>query len=70
MGNYVRSILVEDASGAQFMVYEFAERGPVMSLFREVTRFELETGEVAIWIDEDTFAVRSTGERLVRVRPS
>jgi hypothetical protein len=70
VGKYLRSILVEDPSGAQFMLYEFAERGPIMSLFRDVSRFELETGEPAEWIDERTFAVRSTGERLVRVEPS
>jgi hypothetical protein len=60
-------MLVEDASGAQFMLYEFAERGPVMSLFREVSRFELETGERAERVDDNTFAVVRTGERLVRV---
>jgi hypothetical protein len=70
VGKYVRSILVEDESGAQFMIYEFTESGPVMSLFRQVTRFELETGEVALRVDESSFAVRSTGERLVRVEPS
>jgi hypothetical protein len=65
--SYVGNVLVEDASGAQFMLYEFAERGPVMSLFREVSRFQLETGEAAEWIDDNTFAVVKTGEKLVRV---
>jgi hypothetical protein len=65
--SYLRSIVVEDASGAQFILYEFAERGPLMSLFRQASRFELEPGEVALWVDENTFVVRSTGETLMRV---
>jgi hypothetical protein len=64
----MRSVLVEDASGAQFILYEFVEPGPLMSLFREQSRFQLDTGEDAQWVDENTFAVFSTGERLARVR--
>jgi hypothetical protein len=63
----MRSILVEDASGAQFILYEFVDRGPIMSLFREEKRFQLDTGELAERVDENTFAVISTGERLMRV---
>jgi hypothetical protein len=63
----MRSILVEDASGAQFILYEFVDRGPVMSLFREQSRFQLDTGEKAEWVDENTFVVVSTGEKLARV---
>lgn len=64
---YARSILVEDASGAQFMLYEYHDLGPIMSLFRQGSRFELETGEQAEFVDENTFALKRTGERLVRV---
>jgi hypothetical protein len=64
----MRSILVEDASGAQFILYEFVDGGPIMSLlFREEKRFQLDTGELAERVDENTFAVISTGERLMRV---
>jgi hypothetical protein len=68
VGKYVQSILVEDASGAQFMLYEYQDGGPVMSLFRLGSRFELETGEQAEFVDDNTFAVKRTGEPLVRVR--
>ncbi|MEA3080370.1 MAG: hypothetical protein QOD54_38 [Sphingomonadales bacterium] len=64
----MRSILVEDASGAQLMLYEYQDRGPVMSLYRLESRFELETGEQAEVVDENTFVVKRTGERLLRVR--
>jgi hypothetical protein len=67
VGRYVRSILVEDASGAQFILYEFEVRAPIMGIFGAATRFELETGEQAEIVDENTFAVIATGERLMRV---
>lgn len=67
MTTYVRSILVEDASGAQFMLYEFHDSGPIMSLFREERRFVLDSGELAEVEDDNTFVLKRTGERLVRV---
>ena len=67
MGKYVRSILVEDASGAQFMLYEYLDNRPMMSPFRAGRRFELETGEQAEAVDDNTFELKRTGERLVRV---
>lgn len=68
--SYVRSILVEDASGAQFMIHEYLDGGPVMALFLEQRRFVLDTGEEAEIVDDNTFAVKRTGERLVRIDAS
>jgi hypothetical protein len=60
---YVGSIRVEDASGAQFELHEFVVRRWI----RTARTFELETGEIARRIDDDTFALVSTGEPLVRL---
>lgn len=60
---YLRSIRVEDASGAQFVAYEFSRR----RLLRTESRFELDTGEALQIIDDNTFEVIRTGECLVRV---
>ncbi len=61
---YVGRILVEDASGCRFEVHEFSKR----SLFADVRSFTLDTGEVLSLVDANTFLIRTTGERLVRVR--
>ena len=61
---YVGRILVEDASGCRFEVHEFSKR----SLLADVRSFTLDTGEVLSLLDADTFLIRTTGERLVRVR--
>ena len=68
MGSFVRSILVEDADGAQFQLHEYLVSKSFFGLARKVKRFELDTGEQAQCIDEDTFALIATGERLRRVR--
>ena len=61
---YVGRILVEDASSCRFEVHEFSER----SLVADVRIFKLDTGEVVSLVDANTFLIRPTGERLVRVR--
>ena len=63
MIRYVRSIPVEDASGARFEVHEFVARRWI----RTARTFELDTGEPARPIDDNTFALVRTGEPLVRV---
>jgi hypothetical protein len=60
---YVRSIRVEDASGAQFDVHEFV----AMRWIRKARIFELDTGESARLVDDHCFALVSTGEPLVRL---
>lgn len=66
MGSYVRSILVLDASGAQFQVHEFLVRERVFNFIRKHRRFRLDTGEPAEEVDPHTFRLTSTGETLVR----
>jgi hypothetical protein len=61
--SYVRSIRVEDASGAQFELHQFEKR-------RFITKarwFQLDTGERAQLMDDETFALITTGERLMPV---
>jgi hypothetical protein len=64
----MRSILVEDASGAQFQVHEFIVRERVFDYVRKRRRFQLDTGEPAEEADPHTFRVLATGETLVRAR--
>ena len=61
-----RNILVEDASGARFVAYEFTQRRFLMRR----SRFELDTGEALQLVGANTFVVVATGERLVRVQPA
>ena len=61
----VQRIRVEDASGAQFEMYELVER---RGLFVRNRRFQLDTGEAAEMVDDNSFAITRTGERFVRVQ--
>jgi hypothetical protein len=63
LSKYVRSIRVEDASGAQFDVHEFV----IGSWLWRARRFQLDSGETARLVDHNTFALVSTGEPLMRV---
>lgn len=63
MRHYVRSILVEDVSGARFQLHEYAVR----RLIRVRRYFELDTGELARPFDGNTFVLARTGEHLLRV---
>jgi hypothetical protein len=65
---YVRGHLVEDASGAQFYVYEFRLHGGLLDRLLGTRTFKLEGGERVELVDENTFALISTGESLCRVR--
>lgn len=67
MTSYVRSILVEDASGAQFEMHEFVVRRGVLDYVRKRTRFALDTGEEAEPVDGNTFRLTGTGEAFARV---
>ena len=46
---YVRSHLVEDASGAQFYVYEFRLHGGLLGRLLGRCTFKLESGEPSNW---------------------
>ena len=61
--SYVRSIPVLDAQGVEIAVYEFQDK----RFLRKVRRMKLDTGELVEPVDENTFAVVGTGEKLTRV---
>ena len=60
---YDGSFAVEDVSGARFEMHKFV-CGRLLSRF---IRYQLDTGELAERLDEHTFAIATTGERLLRV---
>ncbi len=60
---YVYSFPVEDASGAQFQMHKFVCR----RVFSRVTRYQVDTGEIAEALDDHVFAIIRTKERLLRV---
>ena len=60
----VRSIPVKDANGDELTVYEIHDR----RLLRKIRRMKLCTGELVEALDENTFHLPATGEKLVRIR--
>jgi hypothetical protein len=67
VGRLVRTIRVRDGNGDQISIYEceYFERVPVLGLHRKLFRLELDSGEQVEQIDNSTYAVVQTGERLV-----
>ena len=63
MERYTGRILVEDAEGVQQFVHEYRGR----RTFLPVKRYMLDTGEEVRRVDERTFVIVTTGERLTRV---
>jgi hypothetical protein len=59
---YARSILVRDANGDEFLIYEFQDR----RFLKKVRSWKLDTGEMVEEKSGELVIVR-TGERLVRV---
>ena len=59
----VRSIRVRDANGDELIVYEIRVR----KWLRTVRRMKLCTGEHVEPLDDETFVLPATGEKLVRV---
>jgi hypothetical protein len=60
--SYRGRILVEDASGARFWVNEYRGR----RTFLRVKRYVLDNGEAVSVVDDNTFEILRTGERLLR----
>jgi hypothetical protein len=67
VGRLVRTIRVRDGNGDRISIYEceYFERVPVLGLHRKLFRLELDSGEQVEQIDDFTYAVVQTGERLV-----
>ena len=66
MRKYVRSIRVEDASGAQFHIHEYLVRERLFGYVRKRRYFQLDTGERMEQVDPNAFRVVRTGEVLMR----
>lgn len=66
MTRYAGTLLVEDASGCRFQIYEYHGR----HFFSRERKFVLDTGELVQRVDFDNYVVANTGETLVRVGPS
>lgn len=69
MADNVTEIPAEDRNGNQITIYEIW--GP-RRLFGLVAhhRLELDTGELVDELDEDSFVIVATGERLTRIKRS
>ena len=71
MDNVIRAIRVMDANGDELTLYEYEQ--PASYLARlglnrvPGTRLALDTGEEAERVDEDTFVIVATGEKLTRI---
>ena len=63
MERYSGRILVEDAEGVRHFVHEYRGR----RTFLAVKRYMLDTGEQVRRLDDRTFVISATGERLTRV---
>jgi len=65
---FVRSIPVEDASGARFKIHEYKIlRSWEFGTVAKGRHFELETGETVEAMDPWIFRLASTGEPLMRL---
>lgn len=71
MDDVIRAFRVKDANGDELTLYEYGQaplHRKLLGLNRNVaTRLALDTGEEVTWIDDDTFAIIATGERLMRI---
>jgi hypothetical protein len=67
VGRLVRTIRVRDQNGDEISIYEreYLDRVPILGLRRKLFRLELDSGEQVERIDDSTYAVVETGERLV-----
>jgi hypothetical protein len=70
LDDVVRAIRVKDANGDELTLYEYRPAGSylTMALNRGAPkRMALDTGEEAARIDDDTFVIVASGERLARI---
>jgi hypothetical protein len=71
LDDVVRAIRVRDANGDELTLYEYRQ-GPagfkILGLNRTgATRLALDTGEEVKRLDDDSFAIVATGEKLTRI---
>jgi hypothetical protein len=73
MDELIRTISARDAAGAERKLYEYRRSVPGhtsagVRYMRKIRHLELEGGEVASYIDENTFQLVSTREKLSRIK--
>ena len=73
MDELVRTISARDVSGAERKLYEYRRHVPGetsagVRYMRKVRHLELESGETANYVDENTFVLASTREKLSRIK--
>ena len=72
MDDVIRAIRVVDANGDELSLYEYREAASYRKMLglkrNEATRLALDTGEGVEQVDDDTFVIVATGEKLVRIR--
>ncbi len=66
MGNSLNAIPVRDGNGDQLTVYEVWSKPRLFGLMADQS-FKLCSGEPVEPLDESTFIIAKTGERLIRV---
>lgn len=64
MRQIVKRVRVKDEKGVPFLVVEREIVDTIHGVQRKRYRFELENGEVGIFVDADTFVLSETGEKF------
>ena len=71
MDDVIRAIRVRDANGDELTLFEYRparSHRKLLGLNRNgATRLALDTGEAAERVDDDTFVIAASGERLMRI---
>lgn len=71
MDDVIRAFRVRDANGDELTLYEYGQAPSYFKMLglnrNDATRLALDTGEEVTRIDDDTFAIVATGERLARI---
>lgn len=71
MDDVVRAIRVVDANGDELTLYEYQQAGSYLAMMglnrAAATRLALDTGEEVVRVDDRTFAIVATGEKLTRI---
>jgi len=71
LDNVIKAIPVRDAHGDMLTIFEYRQIVSlltVMGLGGGAKRLALDTGEEVRRIDDDSFAIVATGERLTRIK--
>ena len=69
MARTLREIAVENSAGEQLLVFEreVIDRVPIANLRRKMIGFELSSGELVEYVDEHSFILSETDEKLSRI---